>query len=378
MKPLRILYFTTIKFLPALSGGEKGIAYFLEALGKFAEVTCVATHNNVMEKPLTYKMQKVFRDVKWKYFNPKVVSEVIRLYKESKSEAIIVDQPFMALPIWWLSKVCRFPVFVNSCNIEFLRFKSIGKWWWIFIYIFERIAYRSATKVLFVSVDDVDLAIKHFGISREKCFAPTYGVQASSIPKPRPDLRTELAIKHKLQPNEKVFIFFGMLSYEPNLEAVDIIIDEIAPLLKQKADFLYRIFICGGGLPKNYSKLENAKSLNIEFVGFVKEIESYILTSDVMLNPMLSGGGVKTKVLESLALNKSVISTQQGALGLILKACGNKISVVDDANWTAFTEKAISLAQNSELQTPNSFYETYFWENIAKNSLQSIRKTLKT
>ncbi len=182
MKPLRILYFTTIKFLPALSGGEKGVAYLLDALGKFAEVTCVATYNNVSETSLTYQLNKVFRDVKWKYFNPKVVSEVIRLYKESKSEAIIVDQPFMALPIWWLSKICGFPVFVNSCNIEFLRFRSIGKWWWIFIYVFERIAYRSATKVMFVSVDDVDLAIKHFGISREKCFAPTYGVQTSSIP----------------------------------------------------------------------------------------------------------------------------------------------------------------------------------------------------
>jgi glycosyltransferase involved in cell wall biosynthesis len=267
-------------------------------------------------------------------------------------------------------------VFVNSCNIEFLRFKSIGKWWWVFIYIFEHIAYRSATKVMFVSVDDVDLAIKHFGLKKEKCFAPTYGVGTSSIPDYQIDDRLKIATKHKLQPNEKVFIFFGVLSYEPNLEAVDIIIDKIAPLLKEKANFPYRIFICGGGLPKKYSKLKNVQHLNIEYLGFVKEIEPYILAADVMLNPMLSGGGVKTKVLESLALNKSVISTRQGALGLILATCGDKILVVDDTDWNSFAEKAVWLAQNTEIQTPDLFYDTYFWENIAKNTLTSIRESI--
>ncbi len=376
MKPVKIIYLTTIKFLPALRGGEKGIAYFLEAIGKLTEVNCIATYNNLSEQPLSYKMHKMFRDVKWKYFNPSLIFKTVRLYKKTKSEVIIVDQPFMALPIWWFSKICKFPVIINSCNVEFLRFKSIGKWWWILVYIFEWIAYRSAQKIMFVSVDDVDLAVKHFQLRKDKCFAPTYGVQLSETPKPKPNLKTDIIKKHKLESNEKIFIFFGLLSYEPNLEAVNVIIDEIAPLLKSQADFPYRIFICGGGLPKNYPKLELAKSLNIEFLGFVKEIETYIMASDVMLNPMLSGGGVKTKVLESLALNKSVVSTKQGALGLILKACGDKISVVDDADWNAFADKAILLAQNSKLQTPNSFYETYFWDNIAKKSLVAIREAV--
>lgn len=250
MKPVKIIYLTTIKFLPALRGGEKGIAYFLEAIGKLTEVNCIATYNNLSEQPLSYKMHKMFRDVKWKYFNPSLIFKTVRLYKKTKSEVIIVDQPFMALPIWWFSKICKFPVIINSCNVEFLRFKSIGKWWWILVYIFEWIAYRSAQKIMFVSVDDVDLAVKHFQLRKDKCFAPTYGVQLSETPKPKPNLKTDIIKKHKLESNEKIFIFFGLLSYEPNLEAVNVIIDEIAPLLKSQADFPYRIFICGADCQK--------------------------------------------------------------------------------------------------------------------------------
>jgi hypothetical protein len=55
------------------------------------------------------------------------------------------------------------------------------------------------------------------------------------------------------------------------------------------------------------------------------DINEYIDGCDVMINPILSGGGVKTKAIDTLARSQTVISTQTGAEGIDAKVCGNNL-----------------------------------------------------
>lgn len=85
----------------------------------------------------------------------------------------------------------------------------------------------------------------------------------------------------------------------------------------------------------------------------------------IFLNPIISGGGVKTKAIEALAYNCKVVSTKIGALGIIRNVCGEQLKIVENEDWEKFNE-LLRTTLESKSETPDSFYEYYYWGNIAK------------
>jgi hypothetical protein len=84
-----------------------------------------------------------------------------------------------------------------------------------------------------------------------------------------------------------------------------------------------------------------------------------------MINPILSGGGVKTKAIDTLARNQTVISTQTGAEGIDAIVCGNNLQIAVNHDWSAFTDKIITqLNRDNRNSISDDFYKTYYWPNI--------------
>jgi hypothetical protein len=158
-------------------------------------------------------------------------------------------------------------------------------------------------------------------------------------------------------------LFFSTLSYQPNYEAVAFIADEIYPRLMKKNQ-KFRVLICGKNLPETIKQKLEGKA-EIQYLGFVDDINEYIDGSDVMINPILSGGGVKTKAIDTLARNQTVISTQTGAEGIDAIVCGNNLQIAVNHDWSAFTDKIITqLNRDNRNSISDDFYKTYYWPNI--------------
>jgi glycosyltransferase involved in cell wall biosynthesis len=142
-----------------------------------------------------------------------------------------------------------------------------------------------------------------------------------------------------------------------------VILDVINPRLLQQT-VPYKIIVCGKGLPAWFKNLEDYADQHIIYAGFVDDISVYFKAAHVFLNPIISGGGVKTKAIEAIGMDCTVISTEIGALGLVRPACGKKLQVVADKDWPAFATLVID-ALNNEDHTPAAFFEYYYWGNIA-------------
>ena len=93
------------------------------------------------------------------------------------------------------------------------------------------------------------------------------------------------------------------------------------------------------------------------------DISVYFKAADVFLNPILSGGGVKTKAIEAIAMDTTVVSTELGAMGIKQDVCGNKLKIVREGQWSLFSELVIASA-NEESHTPQEFFDYYYWESI--------------
>jgi hypothetical protein len=83
------------------------------------------------------------------------------------------------------------------------------------------------------------------------------------------------------------------------------------------------------------------------------------------LNAVQSGGGIKTKMVESIAFGTTVITTDTGAAGIHKNICDDKLVVVADNKWDDFAKAVIAHVDKNEI-TPPSYYQYYYWGNIVK------------
>lgn len=109
------------------------------------------------------------------------------------------------------------------------------------------------------------------------------------------------------------FSFLGNFFYMQNVAALDFIVSEILPRIHEHG--LVPQLDVIGPVPESL-KAQYAGNDNVIFHGFVESVESIIARSLLFLSPITSGSGVKTKILEAMALGVPVITNEIGAEGI--------------------------------------------------------------
>jgi len=166
----------------------------------------------------------------------------------------------------------------------------------------ESYATKKSDIVLCVSRRDSKSLEKLYNLKKEKIYIVPNGVDI---------VRFQKASYPKVYDNfNKIIFFHGTLSWYPNLESANIILDYIAPKIED-ATFV----ICGPNPPKSFlNKIEICK--NAKYLGYVNPLSSYIKFSDVCIAPIMRGGGTKLKLLEYAAAGKPIIATYKAVEGL--------------------------------------------------------------
>jgi glycosyltransferase involved in cell wall biosynthesis len=105
--------------------------------------------------------------------------------------------------------------------------------------------------------------------------------------------------------------FLGGFNHIPNLEAVEFLATEIMPLM-EKARPDIKLHVYGSNMPE---RLKSFQTDNIEMVGFAETLDGVYHDHRVFVAPLLSGAGIKGKVLESMAYNLPTVLTDVAAEG---------------------------------------------------------------
>ncbi len=373
-KKKNILAIVSFPFLPATTGGEISTLNILNYTAMQHNVTVYtvdAYSPNYKPESLHFKLIFGMRFTPFRYINVALIFSIIKLIKKHKIDYVFFDQPWLGWLMPFIKILTGKKIYLRSNNIEYLRFKSMGKAWWSLLYMYEKFVYRMANLVIFVSDVDKQKAIEEFYINKDKTFLCPYGITLNSIPTINPLVKETIKQRHGIQDDEKIILFFSTLNYQPNYEAVIFIIDEIYERLvatNQK----FKILICGKNLPA-FIKQKLEEKTGIIYCGFVDDINQYIDGSDVMINPILSGGGVKTKAIDTLARSQVVISTQTGAEGIDASVCGSNLVIVKNNDWDAFVVaifKQINFNKNTVIS--NAFYSTYYWPKIIERLTERL------
>jgi len=136
------------------------------------------------------------------------------------------------------------------------------------------------------------------------------------------------------------FVFLGLLDYAPNRAALRWWTEAVRPALDAVGGQDVRLSVIGhrsgDGLVSNDPRLR--------FTGYVEDLGAELRRHRGMVVPMLSGAGVKTKVLDGWSVGLPVVATPAGAAGLTAGA-GLLVSV----SAVAFAQSVLSLRDDGPL-----------------------------
>jgi glycosyltransferase involved in cell wall biosynthesis len=369
---INVLSIVSYHVLPAVVGGQKGIALFHKYFSRHVHMICIATEKNDPANAEDYEVLNILSNSPLRYLNIFYFFTIRKIIRERKITHVLLEHPYYGWLGILLKKNAGIELVVHSHNIEGLRWKVLKKWWWKILWRYEAWVHRQADFNFFKQEDDKNYALRHFNLSSDKCIVVTYGIEQGIPPSPkeRSSAKNYLQQKFSILENNHILLFNGAFNYSPNLNGLKNIISEINPALQKIPEFQYTILICGRDIP---SSISERKIPGIVFAGFVDDITVYFKGADIFINPVIEGGGIKTKLVEALGFDMNVVSTRNGAIGIDPAICNNKLMIVNDGDWNAFAE-AIKQSSLNETHTPPSYYRHFYWDDIAKRAAEFITK----
>lgn len=133
----------------------------------------------------------------------------------------------------------------------------------------------------------------------------------------------------------------GSMNWSPNIEGIEWFLDDVWPLIHEAHPDL-EFTVAGHGTPDH---LMQRKDANVKFVGTVPDANEFMLDHELMIVPLLSGSGIRVKIVEAMALGRVVITTSVGAEGLSVEN-GKHLFIADTP------EEFLSVI-NKCIQTPD-------------------------
>jgi hypothetical protein len=366
---IRVLGLASYNILPASTGGQKAIALFYKYLARQVSLVCVTTRSSQPAAAEGYEVLNILSNSPLRYINLFYFFTLKKIIKEQQITHLQLEHPYYGWLGVWLKWSTGVKLMVHSHNIEGRRWKTLGKWWWKLLWLYERWVHRQADYNFFMQEEDRQYAVHKWQLAAQRCATITYGIEWDKVPAPgeKQKARDFLLAQYAIPSHHHLLLFNGTFSYLPNLNGLRHIINHINPALQAIPGFQYTLLICGKGIPED---ITNKKYPNIVFTGFVPDIAPYFNGSDVFLNPVVEGGGIKTKLVEALGHNMNAVSSQNGALGVDTALCNGKLLITDD-QLTGFSDLVVRAA-HYRADTSADYFKHFYWGEIARKAIDFI------
>jgi GT2 family glycosyltransferase len=135
-------------------------------------------------------------------------------------------------------------------------------------------------------------------------------------------------------------LFVGSFRHDPNRAAVDWFVHQVLPLvLARRPDA--RVILVGSDPPPAHTYADY--SANLEMLGCVDDVRDPMSRHAVFICPILSGSGVRVKLLEAFAAGIPVVSTTIGAEGLAATD-GQYCHLADDP--AGFADRVVAVLED--------------------------------
>jgi polysaccharide biosynthesis protein PslH len=107
--------------------------------------------------------------------------------------------------------------------------------------------------------------------------------------------------------------FLGSLEWLPNREGMEWFLDNFLTELTE-GDLNVKLYVAGSDIPESFDDYEVMGKIFIQ--GEVDDALEFVNSKSIMIVPLLSGGGMRVKIVEGMAMEKCIISSSLGVEGI--------------------------------------------------------------
>lgn len=160
------------------------------------------------------------------------------------------------------------------------------------------------------------------------------------------------------EPDKQLVFHIGAMDWLPNQESVEWFLKSIWPTVKSKVPKA-RLSLAGKKMPES---IRAKASEDIIVHDFIPDGKDFIGKGGIMIVPLLSGSGMRVKIIEGMAMGKAIVTTSIGVEGIPGKN-GSEFLLANTAE--EFADRVILLLNKPELQeelgkNARSFATNYF------------------
>lgn len=180
-------------------------------------------------------------------------------------------------------------------------------------------------------------------------------------------------------PKGKTILFCGSMDMHPNQEAVEYFLRKIWPRIVAQSP---GVKLCVAGKnPPDWLVRVGKTDPRVQITGFIDDVRPYFQKATVCICPILSGGGTRLKILDSLAMGVPVVATSFAASGLFL--VHDKHLLLADAE-EQFAEYTLQLLNDPSLRSrlantgAEEVNRLYSWTVVGETLMNTYDLALKS
>lgn len=244
-----------------------------------------------------------------KRFESKAFAARLReVLQEETFDIIHVESLFLTPYLPLIRKYSKAPVLLRAHNVEHLIWQRIAKSernpfrrWYLKKLALALRAYECEHLNAYdgvVSITDNDARLLREMGCRKPIVAIPFGISPESLE------------NVEVEPNS--LFHLGSMDWMPNLEGIQWFLDNVWPKVHEAMPQL-TLYLAGRKMPDDLMRLDME---GVKVVGEVPDAMYFIATKQINVVPLLSGSGIRVKIIEAMSAGKTVIATTIGAEGI--------------------------------------------------------------
>lgn len=275
-----------------------------------------------------------------RFFSAKMAKLITDTLEEDSYDIVLFDGLFTTIYLDTIKEKFQGKTIVRSHNVEFhlwedryVSEESGLKRFFLRSMIQELKNYElnvlpKFDEIACISETDKAFFNSHFGLNRSQ-YLP-FGIEPPSA-------------EGQTEKETNVIRFLGALDWEPNIEGLNWFLNEVWPTVHQRNPKI--VFEIGGrNAPEGY--LANPPE-GVKMVGLVDDAYQFISSAELAVVPLLSGSGIRIKIVEALFAGQIVVTTSKGAQGVNYRN-EKELFVTDNAK--TMSRNILDIVGNKELQ----------------------------
>ena len=172
----------------------------------------------------------------------------------------------------------------------------------------------------------------------------------------------------EVEPEYPSIFYIGALNWLPNIEGIDWFLKKVWPRIHRRCPDL-TFYLAGRYMP---SRLRNLRMEKVVVMGEVEDAKLFMASKGVMVVPVLSGSGIRIKIMEGMVAGRPVVTTTMGAEGLDYRP-GQDLWIADTVETFAeAVEYAVTHRDEAEAVGENGRRLMLRHHNIEKITAQLI------